>query len=224
MNKIISSKLVTAFIISAHSFIPNSFAVLLNDDYYNSLKNSASVESDFTNYDFSGNFTGNITVLANATLTVNSTCGLALVSNTPYPFDGVRVLNRYLPSDRNWQIDVKMHISNFNSSLPNPYFSAGVHIAKANIDPIVAFGNRMNLELARSREDTGLPLTNTIDSGIYVNNLGDTKPVFYANSEDVILRLKFDSKTRKIIMFCNVYSRIILLILIQVVVTLMFFR
>jgi len=202
--KISSSKIIIAFIISAYWFLPKSVAVLLNENYYISLKDATSVKSDFTNYDFSGNFTGNVTILANATLTVNASSGLALVSNTPYPFDGVRVLNRHLPSDRNWQVDVKMHISNFNSSLPNPYFSAGVHIAKANIDPLVAFGNRLNLELARSREDTGLPLANTIDSGFYVANIGDTQPLAPALVEDVVLRLKFDCKTKKI---TSLYSK-----------------
>ena len=181
--------------------MPKSVAELLNENYFNSLKNAATVESDFTNYDFSGNFTGNVTVLANATLAVNATCGLALVTNTPFDFEGVRVLNRYLPSNRNWQIDVKMHISNFNSSLPNPYYFAGVHIVKANIDLLVAFGNRLNLNFKRSRKDTWLPLVNTIDSEIYVANEEDTQNVAVGSIEDVALRLKFDSKTKKITSF-----------------------
>jgi hypothetical protein len=202
MKKIYNLKPIIALIASIFLFSPKSFSILLNENYYNSLKVLASVESDFTNFDIvNGNFTGSGAVLANATLTVNSTRGLELVTNTPYLFEGVRVFNRYLPSNRNWQIDVKMHVSNFNSSLPDPYFFAGVHIAKANIDPLVAFGNRLNLNFRRSRQDDGLPLVNTIDSGIYVAHDGDTQTVAEASIEDVALRLKFDSKTRKITSF-----------------------
>ena len=177
--------------------------------YQNTLSKQAFIDSDFLDFShLKDSDESQLMPFDNATFTANSSTGLELVSHTPYMAQGVKTFNKSLPVTSDWQIDVKAHISNFSTQLPNPYYYATIMIGKLGSDFSSSAANRVTLSMTRSKQTSSTVsneyFKNTINSGIWINNasaLGDP-PVWQAAEEDVFLRIKYFSSNKS----CYLYS------------------
>ena len=175
-----------------------------DSSYTNSLKDQSSIDTDFI--DFSHLKTQNSALemaFANATFTANPTTGIELVTQTHLFAQGSKVFYQSLPASQNWQIDIKAHMSNFSTQLPEAFYYAGLTFGKLG----ETFGessesssaNRVNLNFTRSFEIIGdaeiSNFRNTINSGFYSNNDGETPPFLEIPNENLYLRVTYDSLT-----------------------------
>jgi len=177
--------------------------------YQNTLSKQAFIDSDFLDFShLKDSDDGQHMAFANATFTANSSTGLELVSQTPYMAQGVKTFYKSLPVNSDWQIDVKAHISNFSTQLPNPFYYASIMIGKLGSDFSSSAANRVILSLTRSKQTSSTVsneyFKNTINSGIWINNVSalGAPPVWQAAEEDVFLRIKYFSSNKS----CYLYS------------------
>jgi formylglycine-generating enzyme required for sulfatase activity len=182
------------------------FESLSDLGYKNTLKNQPSIESDF--FDFSALYleTGGARMkFENASFSANASRGLELSSQTPAIAQGVKVLNKSLSASKDWVISIKTHISNFDTFLQNPFYYAGITIGKIDYSYNSSFINRLNLNFTRSILEISYDnekFTNSINSGIYNEEGGDTPPKSLELGEDVYLKIKYFSSNYS----CQLYS------------------
>lgn len=176
---------------------------LMTLTYQNSLKNQTSINNDFQDFSYLVDaYDGSQLAFDNAAFTSNSSIGLELVSQTPYFANGIKLFNRSLPISSDWQIDVKAHISNFDTQFPNPYYYAILIIGKSGSDLPSSAANRVVFSLTRSKQIsesiTNEYFKNTVNFGVWSNNASDqgAPPSLQTSAEDVYLRIKYLSNTK----------------------------
>jgi hypothetical protein len=172
--------------------------VFTDSSYTNSLREQSSIDTDFI--DFSHVKTGTYAPemeFANATFTANQNTGIELITQTHLLAQGSKVFYQGLPASQNWQIDIKAHISNFSTQLPQAYYYAGLTFGKLGETSESSFVNRVNLNFTRSFEIsdyvTVSGFRNTLNSGFYSNNDPGTPPFVVILNENLYLRVVYDS-------------------------------
>lgn len=201
-RKIASLTLCFGYLVSANAFSQQLvLPAFTGSSYTNPLKDQSSIDSDFIG-DYSNernDFNAPLQPFQNATFTANQSTGLELISQTPFTAQGSKVFFQSLPANQNWQVDVKAHISNFSTQLPDPYYYAGLTFGKMNDTVESSNAYRVNLNFTRSSEtNANVPqnnFENTINSGIYSNDNPGTPPFVLIPNEDLYLRVKYDSVT-----------------------------
>ena len=190
------------YLVSPHAFSQQQLLpAFTGSSYTNSLKDQSSIDSDFIgDYSYERNdYNAPLQPFQNATFKANQSTGLELISQTPFTAQGSRVFFQSLPANQNWQVDVKAHISNFSTQLPNPYYYAGLTFGKINDTFQSSNAYRVNLNFTRSSLTSAyVPqnnFENTINSGIYSNDDPGTPPFALIPNEDLYLRVTYDSVT-----------------------------
>lgn len=201
-RKIAILTLCFGYLVSANAFSQQLvLPAFTGSSYTNSLKDQSSIDSDFIgNYSYErDDYNAPQQPFQNATFSANQSTGLELISQTPFTAQGSKVFFQSLPANQNWQVDVKAHISNFSTQLPNPYYYAGLTFGKINDTVESSNAYRVNLNFTRSsKTSTYVPqnnFENTINSGIYSNDDPGTPPFVLIPNEDLYLRVTYDSVT-----------------------------
>jgi hypothetical protein len=188
-------------------YIPYAFSqqfalpAFTGSSYTNSLRDQPSIDTNFIgDYSYQrDDYNAPLKPFQNATFSANQSTGLELISQTPFTAQGSQVFYQGLPASKSWQIDVKAHISNFSSQLPEPYYYAGLTFGKLSSTLESSQANRVNLNFTRSRETSAsVPnnnFVNTINSGIYSNDDPGTPPFVLIPNEDLYLKVTYDSTT-----------------------------
>jgi hypothetical protein len=210
-RKIAILTLCFGYLVSANAFSQQLvLPAFTGSSYTNSLRDQSTIESDFIGaYSYERDeYNAPVQPFQNATFTANQSTGLELISQTPFTAQGSKVFFQSLPANQNWQVDVKAHISNFSTQLPNPYYYAGLTFGKINDTVESSNAYRVNLNFTRSSDTNAyVPqnnFENTINSGIYSNDDPGTPPFALIPNEDLYLRVTYDSVT----MSCTHYYSI----------------
>ena len=159
--------------------------------YTNSLKDSVSVLTDFT--DYSTINSDYIDALTGAWFLVDSNNGLTLLSTAPNYMDGIGVYNRVLTASNDWTITVKTHLSQFTNSQTNPFYTVGISLVKTSADGM-EYPNRLDLNLCRSGTN-GASLKNFIVSSRYINN-GQLDIAINKDVPDAYLQFKYSAASK----------------------------
>jgi len=160
--------------------------------YTNALTNSSQVSSNFT--DYSTVDSDYITKPQGGSFK-SSTNGLQLISTNPNYVEGLVAYNKLLEASNNWTITIKSHISAFTNNQTNPFYCAGISLAKTSLAG-VEVPNRVDLNLLRTGI-SGSKLSNSIVSGLYINN-GESDTVTNKNLTDVYLRLNYTASNKTV--------------------------
>jgi len=175
--------------------------------YEDSLKNSVLISANFDDYSYSGNFTGNLSVLGNPGFAAKPGVGLELLSTAPNSLTGLKVFKNKLPASSDWYIIVDAHVSEFLSNQQNPDYSAGIMLCKsgANGEAATIASNRVYLNLNRSKNINN-QLQQGVLSGIYINGSEDDSSMLngYAEGSDTKLIINYIAATKTVQLAYNI--------------------